>query len=426
MPAQVIPLYRSAAIDAQRTKLLGEIVLVYPLSFAFLTALAVALAGVVIAFLVWGTYTKRSTVAGQLVPDAGLIKVYVQQSGIVLVKQVVEGQPVTQGDVLYQVSSERKSSTQGDTQASISKQVEVRQRSLRGELTNTLQLQREEHDSLVKKVSALEAEVASLDQQIKGQRRRVQLIQDSQSRYEGLGAQGFVSKESVQQRQGQALDQLGLLQSLERSRIGVGRDLAAHRADLSGLRLKHENQVALIERNITAAEQELTESEAKRRLVVTAPESGTATAVVAEVGQVVDVNRPLVSIVPAGAKLQAHLFAPSKAAGFIKPGDAVLLRYQSYPYQKFGHHRGVVSTVSRTALSSNELTGAGDLPSGGASGGNEPLYRVTVALTSQSVDAYGKPQDLQSGMLLEADVLHDTRRLWEWVLEPLYSVSGKF
>ena len=90
MPAQVIPLYRSAAIDAQKARLLGEIVLVYPLSFAFLTALAVALAGVVIAFLVWGTYTKRSTVAGQLVPDSGLIKVYVQQPGIVLVKQVVE------------------------------------------------------------------------------------------------------------------------------------------------------------------------------------------------------------------------------------------------------------------------------------------------------------------------------------------------
>lgn len=40
--------------------------------------------------------------------------------------------------------------------------------------------------------------------------------------------------------------------------------------------------------------------------------------------------------------------------------------------------------------------------------------------------AYGKPQLLQSGMLLDADILQESRRLYEWVLEPLYSLTGKF
>ncbi|MFL4114118.1 hypothetical protein, partial [Pseudomonas aeruginosa] len=35
------------------------------------------------------------------------------------------------------------------------------------------------------------------------------------------------------------------------------------------------------------------------------------------------------------------------------------------------------------------------------------------------------PRPLQSGMLLDADILQDTRRLYEWVLEPLYSLTGK-
>jgi membrane fusion protein len=184
--------------------------------------------------------------------------------------------------------------------------------------------------------------------------------------------------------------------------------------------------LALIERNIASAEQELTESEARRRLMITAPESGAATAVVAQVGQVADPSRPLASIMPSGAKLQAHLYVPSKAVGFVKPGDAVLLRYQAFPYQKFGNHRGIVATVFRTALFGNELTGTGMPPSGGAGAANEPMYRVTVDLASQSVHAYGIQQPLQSGMLLEADLLQDKRRLYEWVLEPLYSLSGKF
>jgi membrane fusion protein len=55
-----------------------------------------------------------------------------------------------------------------------------------------------------------------------------------------------------------------------------------------------------------------------------------------------------------------------------------------------------------------------------------PGYRVTVELESQSVAAYGKPQPLQAGMLAEADVLQDTRRLYEWALEPLIGPAGKY
>ncbi|MCY1528437.1 hypothetical protein D9M68_635420 [compost metagenome] len=55
----------------------------------------------------------------------------------------------------------------------------------------------------------------------------------------------------------------------------------------------------------------------------------------------------------------------------------------------------------------------------------ELFYRVTVALDSPSIDVYGQVQPLQAGMLLEADVVQDKRRLYEWALEPLYSVTGK-
>jgi hypothetical protein len=115
-----------------------------------------------------------------------------------------------------------------------------------------------------------------------------------------------------------------------------------------------------------------------------------------------------------GAKLQAHLYAPDKAVGFIRRGDAVLLRYPAFPYQKFGHFHGTVAGVSKIA------------PTGTHTDGAVPGYRVTVELESQSVAAYGKPQPLQAGMLAEADVLQDTRRLYEWALEPLIGPAGKY
>ena len=84
--------------------------------------------------------------------------------------------------------------------------------------------------------------------------------------------------------------------------------------------------------------------------------------------------------------------------------------------------------VSRTPLQQSELAGL-PLPgsvSGTALGSNgEPLYRITVALDEQSVQAYGQTQPLAAGMQLDADVLLERRRLIEWIFEPLLSVAGR-
>lgn len=422
MPEQ--PLFRRAAISAQQTKTLGNIILVRPLSYRLLSIAAALCALVVVAFFTWGTYTKRSSVIGQLIPDSGLIKVYVPQLGVVLEKRVSEGQAVSAGTVLYVLSSERQSSTLGSIQASISHQVENRRLSLEQELEKTRRLQQDERESLAKRIDGLAAEMQKLDNLIDGQRSRVKLSEDTVARYQGLLAQDYISREQVQQKQEEMLDQRSRLQSMEREHIAVGRELAARQKELSSLTFKHQNQLAQIDRGISSMDQELTESEGKRRLVITAPTDGTATAVVAEVGQAVDGSKPLVSIVPTGAKLQAQLYAPSRAVGFVKAGDAVLLRYQAYPYQKFGHARGKVISVAKTALPANEISGLGNL-SGGNGQNSEPLYRINVELASQTIDAYGQAQPLQAGMLLDADVLQETRHLYEWVLEPLLSLTGK-
>jgi membrane fusion protein len=396
--------------------------MVRPISFIFLTAFSIVLASIILCFAVWGTYTKRSTVSGQLVPDTGLLKVYPPQSGIVLKKLVTEGQNVTQGDPLFILSSERHSSGRGDVQASISSQVEQRQQSMRDERDKTRIMQVDERTALQNKISGLQSELSKVESEIEGQRSRVKLAEDSVARYEGLLKQDYVSREQTQQKQEDLLDQRARLQGLERDRIGVARELNAQQSEYASIGLRQQNQLAQFDRSIASAGQELTESEAKRRLIVTAPESGTVTAISAELGQNMDVGRPMVSIVPYGATMQAQLYAPSRAIGFVKPGDQVLLRYQAYPYQKFGHAMGVVASVSRTALPSGEL----NVPAGANGNGSaEPLYRITVNISSQAVIAYGKPQPLQAGMLLDADILQDTRHLYEWVFEPLYSLTGK-
>ncbi|WP_124300883.1 HlyD family secretion protein [Pseudomonas chlororaphis] len=417
-------MFRREALDARQTNGLGDIVLVRPISFTVLTCLATALAVSVAAFFFFGSYTKRSTISGQLVPVGGQVKVYVPQAGIVFEKFVHEGQRVKRGEPLLTISSERYGSDAEPVQAGISRQLEHRRDSLRGELEKVLRLQLDERDSLSNKVASLQRELAILAQQADSQRRLVALSSDATQRYQGLMDKGYISVDQLQQRQAELLGQRQTLQGLERERATLQQQLTERRNELAGLGARQANQQADIQRQLSALEQNLAESEAKRTLLVTAPETGIATAVLADIGQTVDSSRPLLSIVPADAPLQAELYAPSKSIGFIKPGDSVLIRYQAYPYQKFGQYRGQVRSISQTSVSPAELTSmVGGVPGLGKDG--EPLYRLQVSLDKQAVMAYGQSHPLQSGMLLDADVLQDTRRLYEWVLEPLYSLTGK-
>jgi membrane fusion protein len=414
------PLFRAAAQDAQRTQTLGEIVLIRPVSFVLLTAAAVCMALVVILFFVFGSYTRRTTVEGVLTPDSGLVKLYAKQPGIVLSKHVVEGQSVTRGQVLYTISTDLQSTVAGDTQAALIDQAQQRKASLQQEMAKTRQLQGDERDTLQAKIASLRTQLAGIDDQLAAQRTRTSLAADASARYASLLAKDYISTDQAQQREADLLDQRSKLNSLQRDRASTAQLLKEASNDLAGLSLKQQNQLSQIDRSVIDVDQSLIESEAKRELVIAAPETGTATAVIAEPGQTADTTHPLASIVPTDAHWQAYLFVPSAAVGFIHVGDPVLIRYQAYPYQKFGQYEASVVSIARTALSPAELA-----TSGGPTGNEGTYYRITVALKSQHVTAYGKPQPLQAGMALQADVLQERRRLYEWVLEPLYSLTGK-
>ncbi|WP_287496043.1 HlyD family efflux transporter periplasmic adaptor subunit [Pandoraea sp. CB10b_02] len=384
---------------------------------AVLTTFAVA----VVLFLTFGGYTQRATVRGQLMPARGLIKLYAPESGIVVERRVRDEQFVNAGDVLYVVSGERQSAL-GATQAAISAQARQRDASLRDSRDKARAMQAGERDSLEAAVKSLRGQADALDAQIAGQRERVSLAAQTAARYRGLVGQGYISQEQADQKQADALDQRSQLQTLMRERLRVGADLAAQRNALAELTAKHEKQLAEIDREISSNAEALSQSEARRSTVITAPQAGTVTAALAEVGQAVDERRPLAAIVPAGSRLQAELYAPSRSVGAVKPGDRVLLRYQAYPYERFGQQPGVVAAVAQTALPADQL---GDAARAQREGAGEPLYRITVSIDATPTSPLGQPWVLRSGMQVEADLLQQRRRLYQWAFDPVQSLSGR-
>jgi membrane fusion protein len=412
-------------MEAQQARWAGEILLVRPVSFWAMSAGAAAIAVFLILFMWLGSYTRRTTVAGQLVPDLGLVKVYPSQSGVILAKLVTDGQKVKREQPLYVLSVERHSAAEGKTQELISAQVRARLANLRTEISNQERVYAAQKAGTAGRMESYQSELRELEEQIIGQHQRVALALEAVRRYEDLYARSYVSQDQLNARRAELVDARSHLDSQYRERALLEGRLHEQAIELRSLPLKHASQTAEIERAIAAANQELVESEARRRIVVVAPASGIATAVTGELGQIAASDRPMLSIVPARSRLLAHFLVPTRAVGFLRSGNEVRVRFQAFPFQKFGYGTGRVAEVARVALSDAEITGSNAMRAHGEDGRGQPLYRVVVSLQGQSILAYGEEKPLQAGMLVEADILQENRRLYEWMLEPLYSVTGK-
>lgn len=413
------PLFRQEALQAHYQRSMGEIILIQPVSYRVFSLLALVIGLAVVLVLTLGTYTRRSTTSGLLMPDTGLVRIIAPQAGVVSERKVSEGQKILAGDVLYVLSSERHASTGGSIESRIIEQVHARGRLLIDEMRRIRQMKAKEAEVLRRQIEDLHAEAEKLDAAATLQRERVRLAEDMERRYFALMAQDYVSQEQYEQKKAEALDQAMRMRSIERDQARIFQEIRSRQRELATLRFKYENQISQLAREIASNQKELAISEGRRSVDVSAPTSGVATAPLVDQGQTVEAGQLLVSLVPQDSRLVAHLYVPSHSVGFVSIGNRVRLRLRPFPYQKFGQLEGRVISISRASLLPEEL----GLGQGGQSA--EPLYLVKVALPAQTIMAYGEPVALQAGMLLEADLMSETRRLYEWALEPLFSLSGK-
>jgi membrane fusion protein len=418
----VAALFRTEVLEHRERDWLGSIQLIRPVSLAVLTVLALVAAVAVGSFLVFGEYTRKARVAGYLVPDRGLIRLMAPQAATVIESHVAEGRAVRRGDVLF-VLGVGQATLSGDTQGAVQSSIAARSSSLRSAVRQRELLEQNQAAALDRQVEDMQRELASMRIEADLQTQRLTLAQQAQSQFEALRHDNFVSAAQVRTKAEEVLNVKAQLQALERQRSTRLREIAALQAQRRELPLQAQAARGAIDRDLEALAQQAAETEARRRIVVRAPQDGVVSAVLAEAGQTVTPSVALASLLPAGAKLQAYLYAPSSAVGFVRADQPVQLRYQAFPYQKFGQQQGQVMQVSRSPLQAAELAGLA-LPAA-LGQGSEPLYRITVTLAQQSVSAYGEPQALAPGMQLEADVLLDRRRLIEWLFEPVLGIAGR-
>jgi len=399
---------------------MGRITLPQPVSSWLLTAVALLFAAGVLIFLILGTYTRHESVQGQLIPSAGLLPVTTRSAGVVVSAHIHEGEAVTKDQPLVELSSEVSSLSLGQTQVAVLNDLRAQLTELEALLENQKRLGDQQQAGLTDRILMLNKQLAEIDRQLSTQREVTGITELRLEKLRPGVKNGTFSQVEFEKYQAEALNGQAQLNILTRQRLDTEQQLGMLQDQLQQLPLTNESQRNELRFRLSGINQALAQNEAQRVVVLRAPRDGIVVSIATQNGQTVAAGQRLLSILPEGSLLQAELWLPSRAIGFLETGNRVVLRYPAFPYQKFGQKGGRVLEVSRSATVASELTSLlGRTIS-------EPLYRVLVELDQQTVNAYGRAETLRPGMTVDADILLDRRRLIEWVLEPLYGVSRSF
>ena len=370
------------------------------------------------AFSIWGEYARRERVDGFLALDTGAARILAPEAGTVADLLAKEGDEVEAGQPLIRLSFERGTASGVTSGELVQREISERQLVLEREQQQIKLLGQQQADALRRKIADLERELAQFDVEIKAQQSRLASSRNEFQRAEELYKEKFYSESKLIEFRNNVLDQQVKVETLKRQRAGVERELSAARAEEPSIALKTQTALEQIRRQASELQQGSVQEEAKRENVIRAPVAGVLTNIAAARGETVAESAPLAVVVPKGSGLHAQLLVPTRAIGFVAPGQQVVLRYDAFPFQRFGQYRGTVERVSRTVWSPGEKVGQLVV--------KEPVYRVDVRLDAQHVAVGDQKLPLRSGMMVNADILQEKRKVWEWVFEPVLSLKGRF
>ncbi|WP_233079507.1 HlyD family secretion protein [Rheinheimera soli] len=411
-------LFRSKALQAQQQRLEGQVSIVQPVSSSVLCFCLVFILFSLLLLLHQASFSRKETVVGYLKPSSGVVRIQSQRSAVLKQLYIQDGTLVQAGQKLALLSTD-------EYLAAGESLTEHLQSSLALQLALNAQKRLELIQSFDQQRQQLAAQISNVKRQLAENQRQQQLLSqriDLQTQrllsQQDLALKGHLPKLQLEQQQDQHLmlqQQLAEVQTLAQS---ILQQQIQWENQLQALPVDQQRQLQQLQAERLSLEQQTTELLARKEVVLTAPVAGRVTNLVVSAGQYLQGSQVLMQVLPESGFLYAQLLVPTRAFGFIQPGQTTWLRFDAFPYQRFGLYQGEISQLSKAVLMAQDPDSPVQI--------QEPVYQVQVRLNQQFIEAYGEQMPLQAGMLLSADIVLEQRSVLSWLLEPLFSLKGRF
>ncbi|HEX7855735.1 MAG TPA: HlyD family efflux transporter periplasmic adaptor subunit [Sphingobium sp.] len=405
-------LFRQDVIEAARDRLEGTVIAATPPRAPTYLAIALAVLIAMVALLTFGNFATKVRVTGVVSYGGGVARVYTSSPVEIRALHVREGAIVAAGAPLATVSVTQGRNASGDGMHSQIRELERQD----GELARQQQLAQSSSgidvESLAQQRASLSASIASIDRQQQLGSVQLGLSQSESDRAARLAKQGAGSRRQAEIAKAATVQHELDIETLKERAISQREALRQINVQLAQRRLGSEQKISEIAAQRAALAEQRAALMRLDRLVLTAPIAGRVSDLVATVGQRARPESSLMTVVPTGSTLEVWLYAPSRAVGFVRPGDQVRLMFDAFPFQKYGAGTGTVIGLSSIPTDPGAIAAATGLAI------QEPVYRIRVKIDRAGGNgAIGRP--LRPGMTLSANLVTERRRLWEVFFDPI-------
>lgn len=393
----------------------GDVLFVQPKKHWVITGCLFGFILVSIFYLANGTYSKGVIVGGIITPTKGLSKVPSKSKGYLEELNIRSGDSIKKNETLAVISETGNSLNRIDTNAVILEKLTDTKKLILKEISSIPNLRSLEYDSLKIEKLAKTYELKSLRKRLELLSQQSSLAQQALLRQEELFANRFSSEPDFLAARKEFLIRNIEIEQLKSQTNLTKTQLEILKNSISRHSINTELIINKLQKSINEIEQRIIEISARRSYALKSPIDGVIAATFAKTGELVQGGQNIVTILPKDSEFQAILFVPSDAIGFIKTGQVVSIRYDSYAYQHFGIQYGTVVNVSKVVSLPSELHDAVTL--------DQPVFQVVVELHSQVINASGKEYLLKAGMKLNATINLEPRTLIQWLLQPLHNLN---
>ena len=420
------PLFRMEAVQHLKTKWLGKALLTsgYP-------AWAVAVVSVLffillLLFILGGSFTRRINVTGEVISLPHAITIFAPQQGFITKKWPEAGDLIKKGERLYQIDVSRTTSSGNVSERSveaINHQITLTENIIERLAENkattlkNLQNQLEQYRIAHEKSQRL---ITDSGNGVKDMRK-------SMTNYSDYLRKGLITQEQFANQRYLFYQQQNAWQGLNTQAIQEALQISALESELLTKGIEYDNQISQYQYQRSDLKRQLAEVNASGSLFITAPSDGKIESMSVTEGQMVAQGDSLAQLMPASStRYYLMLWIPDTSVPYLHPGDGINLRYEAFPFEKYGQFPGRILSISNVSASFQEMGKYNSIPR--TDGVIAPYYKVIVALEQGRFSYQGKPLTLASGMKAQATLFLEKRPIWQWMLSPYYdlkkSISG--
>ncbi|WP_159564344.1 HlyD family secretion protein [Budvicia diplopodorum] len=418
-----VRLFRQEVIDHNKNVWLGKITLISRIPAWVIALFSLFVLVAFLLFLIFGSFIRRVNVAGEAIIYPHPVEVFAAYPGIVEKSFIEVGSRVNKGQKLYQIDMSRVTSSGNASQKDV----------------ETISQQLAKNQDVINKLTASKQETITnlkhqLDYYQKAYQQSRSVLADSLlatsdmektlSEYSRYIKSGLITKDQLNNQRYMYQQQQSVYNNLYAQNTGNALQLINIQSEIAVKSAEFDNQISQSESQRESLKREYSDAEVKGGLVITSPMEGKIESMVVTEGQMVNTGDTMVQIAREQSRAAYLVFwLPNDALPFVRPGEPVNVRYDAFPFEKFGQFPAEVVSVSSIPASVHELNSYKNSPLNSDRTHIASYYKTIVKLDRETLSYADGELNVSSGMKAQATFFLESRPLYQWMLSPLYKIN---